>query len=1170
MKKYFTLCLLLLTGMIAVAQQGINLQVLTPPPPDVSALGKFGLVPVDNFTGVPSISIPVYTIKDGTLEFPVSLQYHAGGIKVKEEASEVGLGWALSAAGSIVSIIRGHPDFAGAPYAPGFSHSYIYMPDPPAVQLNTKSPYYSLNDWYYQWKNDLQDVGYYENDTRVKSGLTLIKNGAINQYINHFTFGYDGQAPDFASDLYIITIGNKSYKFIFDNNFKPVVLGDGSLKIELIDYDWNYPNWKVTDESGTAYYFEQRQFYYSNNSYPANSGTAKELNTWHLTRIVSPTYGEITFTYLHSNLDFISPVPNISQTYLVGNTSPHTQQYTNMIKAHYTMYQQLNIESIQFSLGNMKFFYDPVRLDLMGARRLQAIEVRDKNDRLVKKMILDNNHYFTASSGMGGEYPSSLLPGEFTLDKTTKRLRLNAVSEVDVADPAKEKKYTFTYNNGLNLPSKLSYSIDHWGYYNGAINSELVPPATLSVSTNPAMEFSGANRNADPAYMQANTLTAVQYPTGGTTNFTYETNQFKRTETVITYQDESSQLYKETGSATVNTSGFVDANGNFTVASDWAGKKLKIVSIVARNSSYPPDPYTLDIIVKKNGIFLKRIPVSTVIGTSMDTDESIILETGNYNISYDAATSDFFNSCEIRRSVYVLKASMTSEQVLKTVYSGGLRISKIRNIDPLSGNVNTKTYTYSNGTEDDLPVYESAEGYDTWVDYVEGQIDLNWNYFRYRYGQSIYPFSDGRNAPYFGYEKVEVRDVDNNNNANGLSEYNYSTTGSININTMARFNTVFDHSRIINPIMTPIPDIPMGSRGKLNLEKHYKLVNGTTLPVSSTTYYYTRDNSTTVWQMLFNQGLSEILAASAWNLEQEFKIDAHHFSIPVLRNMLRRKEYSEYDASGNVSISQFEDYTYDNVNGHYQLIKKSTQNSKGETLNTYYKYPQDFGDLTSVSNLDQESQGLRLLQQTHVVAPIEIYNERVNTSNAKKYLGGQINIFNTDLPTIKQILALETAAPLTTFSPSAVNNGAFNKNSLYTSRIRFTKYDANGRLVEQQKENDVKHTYLWGYNGAYPVAEVIGVDYANVIATPGLNLTVIQSSATTDANMRAELNKIRATYPSALVITYTYQPLVGMTSQTDANNRITYYEYDGFGRLKLIKDMYGNIIKTMDYKYKTN
>ena len=54
-------------------------------------------------------------------------------------------------------------------------------------------------------------------------------------------------------------------------------------------------------------------------------------------------------------------------------------------------------------------------------------------------------------------------------------------------------------------------------------------------------------------------------------------------------------------------------------------------------------------------------------------------------------------------------------------------------------------------------------------------------------------------------------------------------------------------------------------------------------------------------------------------------------------------------------------------------------------------------------------------------------------------------------------------------------------------------------------------------------------------------------------------------YPStAQMISYTYSPLVGITSQCDANNRIIYYFYDALGRLAWIKDQDKNIVKTFN------
>jgi YD repeat-containing protein len=57
-------------------------------------------------------------------------------------------------------------------------------------------------------------------------------------------------------------------------------------------------------------------------------------------------------------------------------------------------------------------------------------------------------------------------------------------------------------------------------------------------------------------------------------------------------------------------------------------------------------------------------------------------------------------------------------------------------------------------------------------------------------------------------------------------------------------------------------------------------------------------------------------------------------------------------------------------------------------------------------------------------------------------------------------------------------------------------------------------------------------------------------------------------YPfNAQMTTYCYSPNIGMTHSCDADNRITYYFYDGLARLKWIKDQDGNIIKTIKYHF---
>ena len=78
-----------------------------PNSPSAAEFLKFGNYQMDYSTGVPNIEIPIYEINMGGVSVPISLKYHASGIKVQEIPSCVGLGWQLSAGGCISIDVRG-------------------------------------------------------------------------------------------------------------------------------------------------------------------------------------------------------------------------------------------------------------------------------------------------------------------------------------------------------------------------------------------------------------------------------------------------------------------------------------------------------------------------------------------------------------------------------------------------------------------------------------------------------------------------------------------------------------------------------------------------------------------------------------------------------------------------------------------------------------------------------------------------------------------------------------------------------------------------------------------------------------------------------------------------------------------------------------------------------
>ena len=141
-----------------------------------------------------------------------------------------------------------------------------------------------------------------------------------------------------------------------------------------------------------------------------------------------------------------------------------------------------------------------------------------------------------------------------------------------------------------------------------------------------------------------------------------------------------------------------------------------------------------------------------------------------------------------------------------------------------------------------------------------------------------------------------------------------------------------------------------------------------------------------------------------------------------------------------------------------------------------------------------------------------------------------------------------------------------NGNNLLLQKFLFKSYDNKGNVLQLSKENDVDVFYLYGYKSSYPVAQVTGIS-ASQLQAVGINQSILDNP-TTDAALRTELGKLRTNLPACIPSTiYTYVPMIGQTSSTDLNGRTSYYEYDAFNRLTLIRDKDNNIIKKVCYNY---
>lgn len=158
-------------------------------------------------------------------------------------------------------------------------------------------------------------------------------------------------------------------------------------------------------------------------------------------------------------------------------------------------------------------------------------------------------------------------------------------------------------------------------------------------------------------------------------------------------------------------------------------------------------------------------------------------------------------------------------------------------------------------------------------------------------------------------------------------------------------------------------------------------------------------------------------------------------------------------------------------------------------------------------------------------------------------------------------------------------------NTVQSSKLKFTQYDAYGNVIEYQKENGNYVSIIMDSKGSKPLAKVEGLQYNNL--SPYLNniqkpyLETSQDAAsnstdptsyanTKDIELRGYVTQMRKDLTNALVTSYTYDSYDNLKTLTSPNGSVEYYQYDNLHRLTKIKDQDERILKEYNYNYTTN
>lgn len=288
-----------------------------------------------------------------------------------------------------------------------------------------------------------------------------------------------------------------------------------------------------------------------------------------------------------------------------------------------------------------------------------------------------------------------------------------------------------------------------------------------------------------------------------------------------------------------------------------------------------------------------------------------------------------------------------------------------------------------------------------------------------------------------------------------------------------------------------------------------------------------------------------------------------------------RKTTKVLDKTSGIFQTTIQDFAYDtdpSPNNDNQLKQVKQINSAGDEQVINYKHPLDFQVNDGVAELT----GINALKTSRIwkqVLTEETLTKRVGESQylISAYLLNTFTKTTQGFPVADAIYRLGISSPVSSHS-TVIGPSALTLDSRMIKEVTFNKYDNLGNLQQFTPLDGVPVTLLYGYRQSYPVAEIKNTSYQTVLGVLG-QTAIDQLNALnpgTDAQVRTQLQPLRSAtaLSSALLTTYTYSPLTGMTSTTDPNNITTYYEYDNLGRLKLIKDHNQHVVKMVEYNYK--
>lgn len=1108
-----------------------------PNSPNAASLGVYGSTPVGHYTGIPDISIPLHEIELDGKKIPVSVSYHASGVKVSQEASWVGLGWSLNAGGCITREMKGGDDFANSTkYPKGYYFNQVYpqrtSPDQLTIDRNTVS----------------EGVAQY------------IINGSV----------------DLEPDLFHLNFTSFSGTVFFEKpasgtlNMKPKAVLTNTDKYLDVLYDIQKKSWIITDGDGFRYYFggsdasrditvmyseartSSRDVFIDIADDPIAylNGDQKEyITAWYLDSIVSPLRNKIEFTYRTEGLitpyssqenvsirrsDIIytsglmqSPSGEVERVF--GQTFfQYSYSYSRILQALPDKILYRSGEVVFQPVADRKDLRTDDPADTRKAQRLSHVEVKNKTG-IIKTILF--GYDYTGSQN----------------DYKTCRMRLKNIRET--ANGETSAPYSFDYNSGI-LPPKYSKNVDHWGFYNNGSNNggwgnttgaEFPAAANYGISIPSLIAYApsspnilnyfslektlnsipvyihGANRNPNSETMQYGILTSVRYPTGGRTSFLYEPHSFENAfesgfeKTKVAQLDQVRNNTTNGGIRYFELTEDASVYFNRTSEAQWnsGNKDMNNQARLVIESQIDGEPllsYTLCY-------DCHAFPMLENGATKLAGKDSYLeLKKGKYQMYV------VFNPQQDNINPHWFSAELGIIRKKNVNFGSGLRVKEIRDISSEDEAPVVRKFVYKGGRLMFIPKY-----------FFEYEFARNINGTTFRAGYLLGAAGMVNNHSYAYYSSP------------GLSSIGYSEVEETIGNNNGKSQYTF-----YNILPTEIPGrIPAGKNGQ-PLQTCFYDKNGTLKKKIKYTYTYASGKSVT-------GSVFPVLSYHMAGWSSIFDLIPLPMFYDVVSGWFKLDKETVTDYAGGEVVTT-KNYYYDATNRLPERIVST--DSRGIASEQRTKFPQNYG-----TTLYGEMSNKHMVNTP--IESVSLYNNYVVSAQRTDY---------------KDTLGMYVPGMISSLKmTTSVLPG--NHESYYRPAVCFDVYDICGNILQIRGKDGTPIVYLWGYNYQYPIAEIKNATYEEVCKKIGggnrsngetiLNRIAAKPEPVVNGSTDdlGAINDLRVSMPGAIVTTLTYKPSVGISTITDPLFRKITYRYDKLNRLQFVEDYDGKIMEGYKYRF---